>query len=326
MSVNCATAEGTVRYYERFAGRAANGHFRRQHGLVLSSIGIGTYLGNPDEITDKNYADAVVRAAQLGVNVIDSAANYRFQRSERSIGEALQTLANEHGIARDELVICTKGGYLPFDGAPPRNVREYVDETFVKPGIASFDDIVGGMHCMTPAYLQNQLEQSLKNMKLECVDVYYIHNPETQLQYVSEDEFYSRLGHAFEQLEKNRAEGKLAYYGVATWNGFRVAPDSGGYHSLQRMVELAREVGGDGHGFRFIQLPFNERMREGAGVIEMAQRLGVTVVTSASLMQGRIPPRRAIEFVRSQPGITTALIGMSRVEHVEENLAADLRK
>jgi aryl-alcohol dehydrogenase-like predicted oxidoreductase len=257
MSVNCANAEATARYYERFAGRAANGHFRQQHGLVLSSIGIGTYLGNPDETTDANYADAIVRAVQLGVNVIDSAANYRFQRSERSIGEALQTLASEHGIARDELVICTKGGYLPFDGAPPRNVREYVDETFVKPGIASFDEIVGGMHCMTPAYLQNQLEQSLRNMKLECVDVYYIHNPEAQLQSVSEDEFYTRLLHAFEQLEKNRAEGKLAYYGVATWNGFRVAPDSGGHHSLGRMFDAANEVGGEHHGFRFIQLPFN---------------------------------------------------------------------
>src|ERR1044071_7601107 len=100
MSVNCATAEGTKRYHERFADRAANGHCRKQHDLVLSSIGIGTYLGNPDETTDANYTDAVVRAVQLGANVIDSAANYRFQRSERSIGEALQTLA------RDELLIC----------------------------------------------------------------------------------------------------------------------------------------------------------------------------------------------------------------------------
>ncbi len=349
MSVNCANTEGTVRYFERFAGRAANGHFRQQHGLVLSSIGTGTYLGNPDETTDKNYANAVVRAVQLGANVIDSAANYRFQRSERSIGDALQTLANEHGIARDELVICTKGGYLPFDGAPPRNVREYVEETFVKPGIASFNDIVGGMHCMTPAYLQNQLEQSLRNMKLECVDVYYIHNPETQLQYVSEDEFYTRLLHAFEQLEKNRAEGKLAYYGVATWNGFRVAPDSGGHHSLVGMFEAAHEVGGEDHGFRFIQLPFNLAMPEALSlsnetidgdqmaVVEAAAGLGVTVMASASMLQGRVArglpdevrktlgslatdAQTAIQFVRSAPGITTALVGMSSVEHVEENL------
>jgi aryl-alcohol dehydrogenase-like predicted oxidoreductase len=316
----CATHEGTTRYRERFP----HGHFSEQHGLVLSSIGIGTYLGNADATTDDSYTRSIVRAVQLGVNVIDSAANYRFQRSERAIGKALQQLATEHGIAREELVICTKGGYLPFDGAPPRNVREYMNETFVKPGIASFDDIVAGSHCMTPAYLQSQLDQSLRNMGLECVDVYYIHNPESQLQYVSEQEFYYRLKLAFERLEENRRQGKLAHYGVATWNGFRTPPNSGGHHSLARMVELAREVGGEQHGFHFIQLPFNVAMPEGTNVIEEAEQLGVTVVTSASLLQGRIPPQTAIEFARSISGITTMLIGMSRVEHVEENLATDL--
>jgi aryl-alcohol dehydrogenase-like predicted oxidoreductase len=328
-----ATSEGTERYRERFADRTAGNHFRQQQGLVLSSIGIGTYLGNADEATDQNYANAVIRAVELGANVIDSAANYRFQRSERSIGRALKQLTSEHGFAREELVICTKGGYLPFDGAPPRNMREYVIETFVKPGIASFDDIAGGSHCMTPSYLQNQLDQSLRNMELECVDVYYIHNPESQFGYISESEFYSRLKHAFERLEQNRKQGKLVHYGVATWNGFRVPAESSGHHSLVQMVELAREIGGEEHGFRFIQLPFNLAMTEAItlanekldgqqmSVVEAATRLGVTVVASASLLQGRIDPQSAIQLVRSSPGITTALIGMSRVEHVEENLS-----
>lgn len=324
MPAKCATPQGTARYRERFADRLAPNHFREQHGLVLSSIGIGTYLGNPDEATDLAYTHSVVRAVQLGVNVIDTAANYRFQRSERSIGEALKILANEHGIAREELVICTKGGYLPFDGAPPRSVAQYVNETFVKPGIASFEDIVGGGHCMTPSYLQSQIDQSLRNMGIECVDVYYIHNPESQLPHVSEEEFYVRLKRAFERLEENRRQGKLAHYGVATWNGFRMPPDSGQHHSLARMVDLARQVGGEEHGFHFIQLPFNVRMPEATTVIEEAQQLGISVVTSASLLQGRIPPQTAIEFVSSTAGITTALIGMSRVEHVEENLATDL--
>jgi len=320
MLAKCATPEGTRRYRERFAGRSARDHFREQQGLVLSSIGIGTYLGNADGPTDANYASAVVRAVQLGCNVIDTAANYRFQRSERSIGRALKTLASELGIGRDELVICTKGGYVPFDGSPPRNVREYVVETFVKPGIASFEDFVDG-HCMTPSYLESQLDQSLRNMGLDCVDVYYVHNPESQLGYVSETEFYSRLRLAFERLEQNRSQGKLSHYGVATWNGFRVPAESSRHHSLARMVELAREVGGDAHGFHFIQLPFNLAMTEGLAVIEAAQRLGVTVVASASILQGRVPdPQAAIQFVRSTPGITTALVGMSRVEHVEENL------
>ena len=320
MPAKCATPEGTARYRERFADR----HFSEQHGLMLSSIGIGTYLGNPDAATDADYTRAIVRAVQLGVNVIDSAANYRFQRSERSIGAALKLLAAEHGIAREELVICTKGGYLPFDGAPPRSVAQYFQETFVKPGIASFEDVVAGSHCMTPSYLQSQLDQSLRNMGLECVDVYYIHNPESQLGHVSEEEFYDRIKQAFARLEENRREGKLAHYGVATWNGFRTPPNSGHHHSLTRMVELAREVGGEQHGFHFIQLPFNVAMPEATRVFDEAQRSGITVVASASLMQGRIPPQTAIEFARSHPGLTTALIGMSRVEHVEENLAADL--
>ena len=321
---NCATPEATARYRERFAGRAAENHFRQREGLYFSSIGIGTYLGNADEATDARYRDAVVRAVQLGVNVIDTAANYRFQRSERSIGDALKLLTTEHGFAREELVICTKGGYIPFDGAPVRDVRSYIEETFVKPGIASFDDFVGGSHCMTPEYLQNQLDQSLRNLGVECVDVYYVHNPESQLGHVSESEFYYRLQRAFERLEQNRSAGKLRYYGVATWNGFRVPPDSREHHSLVRMVELARSAGGESHGFRFIQLPYNLAMPEAIVVADEAGRLGVTVVASASLLQGRVALRvgaqKAIQFVRSTPGITTALVGMSRVEHVEENL------
>lgn len=332
-----ATPQGTARYRERFTGRAAHDHFRTREGLQLSSIGIGTYLGNPDEATDQRYQDAVVRAVQLGVNVIDSAANYRFQRSERSIGEALKALTSEHGFAREELLICTKGGYLPFDGAPPRDIHHYIDETFIEPGIASFDDFVGGSHCMTPAYLQSQLDQSLKNLGLDTVDVYYIHNPESQLEYVMEAEFYHRLQDAFERLEENRHDGKLRYYGVATWNGFRTPANSHEHHSLARMVELARQMGGSNHGFRFIQLPLNLAMPEAIAVAHEATELGVTVIASGSLLQARLArglpeqirvplgqlktdAQTALQFVRSAPGITTALVGMSSVAHVEENL------
>src|SRR5688500_17611151 len=99
---NHATPDGTEHYRERFAAHAAENHFRPQQGLTLSSIGIGTYLGNPDEATDENYANAIVRAVESGVNVIDSAANYRFQRSERAIGRALKTLV-DRGFSREEL-------------------------------------------------------------------------------------------------------------------------------------------------------------------------------------------------------------------------------
>jgi aryl-alcohol dehydrogenase-like predicted oxidoreductase len=299
----CATPEGTARYRERFR-HAADDYFRLQQNLSLSSIGIGTYLGDANEETDKRYTEAVARAVELGANVIDTAANYRFQRSERSIGAALGELA-ERGFAREEVVICTKGGYLPFDGAPPRDVRKYIEENFVAPGIATFADIAGGAHCMTPRYLENQLEQSLRNMKLDCVDVYYVHNPESQLGAVSAAEFQQRLRAAFKFLEQGVASGKIKNYGVATWNGFRVEPDSPGYHSLEQMIETAREAGGKDHHFGFIQLPLNLAMPEA-----LFFPLG-SLATDA---------QTGIQFVRSAPGITTALVGMSSVAHVEENL------
>jgi aryl-alcohol dehydrogenase-like predicted oxidoreductase len=345
----CATLEGTSRYKDRFQNDAAPGHFRLEQQLWLPSIGIGTYLGRHDSETDTRYTEAVVRAVELGSNMIDTAANYRFQRSERAIGDALKLMIDKKAINRDEIVICTKGGYLPFDGEPPTDVRSYVEETFVRTGIAEISDIVGGSHCMTPAYLQSQLDQSLMNLNLKCIDVYYIHNPESQLAAVSRDEFDARLRAAFERLEQNIKEGKIKKYGVATWNGFRVAPNAREYHSLESMVEIAREAGGDEHGFGFIQLPLNLAMPEALvlenqtcmdkqmSVLEAASALGITVVASASLLQGKVArgipehirealgglatdAQTGVQFVRSTPGVTTALIGMSRVEHVEENL------
>jgi aryl-alcohol dehydrogenase-like predicted oxidoreductase len=349
-----ATLEGTTRYRERLQGEtiAAN-HFRLEQNLWLSSLGIGTYLGKPDAATDARYTETVARAVALGANVVDTAANYRFQRSERSIGAALRTLIeNDATVARDEIVICTKGGYIPFDGDPPNGqegVRRYIEETFIKPGIATAADIAGGSHCMTPKYLAHQIDQSLRNMNLASIDVYYIHNPESQLSSVSRAEFETRLRAAFEELERAVAAGKIKNYGVATWNGFRVAPEAKGFHSLERMVELAREAGGERHHLRFIQLPFNLAMPEaltvsnqtfqGAEVslLEAARALEVTVVASASILQGKVardlsPDIReplgslasdaltAIQFTRSTPGITTALVGMSHLAHVEENL------
>src|ERR1700740_3843704 len=86
-----ASAQGTLRYAARFQGRSAAGHFREiPGGQVLSSIGIGTYLGDPDPKTDKGYGGAVVAAVEGGFNVRDSAVNYRFHRTERPIGSALR--------------------------------------------------------------------------------------------------------------------------------------------------------------------------------------------------------------------------------------------
>jgi len=347
-----ATTEGTSNYKERFTGAVAEGHFRQSQGLWMSSIGLGTYLGAPDERTDEAYRAAVKRAAGLGCNLFDAAANYRCQRSERSIGDALADLFAQGAASRDEVIVSTKGGFIPFDGAPPRSRQEmtaYLEETFIKPGVCKWNDFVQSSHCMTPAYIAHQLDQSLRNLKFECVDIYYIHNPESQLAEVSPAEFYKRLRAAFEFLETAVADGKVSIYGTATWNGYREPSNSPEALSLERVAEIAREVAGDGHHFKVVQAPFNLAMTEAftnvnqtlngekVTFLEAAEGLGITVMASGSILQSRLssglPPtvsaslrglrtdaQRAIQFTRSTPGIDVALIGMSNVAHVEENL------
>jgi aryl-alcohol dehydrogenase-like predicted oxidoreductase len=344
--MTAATLEGTKRYSEKWRGRAADEHFREANGLVVSSIGIGTYLGQPTPDVDAAYTESVVAAVESGINFIDSAINYRFQRSERSIGAALAQLAGK-GIPREEVVVCAKGGYLTPSGAMPSDPNHYFFEEYIQPGVFSAKDIAGGGHCMTPRFLENQLARSLKNLAVDCVDVYYLHNPETQLGEVPKPEFIKRIREAFAFLESGVRDGKIQFYGMATWNGFRQDARARDAMQLGEFAAIAKEIAGDRHRFRFVQLPFNLGMTEAltlgnqtiAGkqitVMEAASELGITLIASASLLQGQVarnlPPfvaqalgldndaERALQFARSAPGITTALVGMSRVEHVRAN-------
>ncbi|MFN0123594.1 MAG: aldo/keto reductase [Blastocatellia bacterium] len=347
-----ADSQGTQRYVSRMQNITVSEHFRLAQGLWMSSIGLGSYLGDPDDTGDAAYAAAVRRAAALGCNVFDTASNYRFQRSERAFGAALAGEFAAGTLARDEVIVTTKGGYIPFDTAPPRSRADftnYLQETFVRPGVCAAEDFVEGSHCMTPGFLAHQLDQSLRNLRLDCLDVYYLHNPESQFAGTGREEFYVKLRAAFAFLESAVAAGKIAMYGTATWGGYRAPENGRDYLSLEQVVETARAVAGDGHHFRVVQLPYNLSMIEALGnmnqvvngehmnVLEAAEQLGVTVMTSASILQSRLasglPPivgevfgglrtdaQRAIQFTRSAPGVTTALIGMSQVAHVEENL------
>jgi aryl-alcohol dehydrogenase-like predicted oxidoreductase len=344
-----ATAEATRRYTERFKGRLADGNFRAlARGPLLSTLGLGTYLGPEDGATDVMYQDAALRAVELGVNVIDTAVNYRHQRSERAIRTALATAIGRGVVGRDEVVVATKGGFIPFDGTVPRDARGYFSSTYLETGIIKPGDVARGAHCMTPRYLRDQIDKSRANLGLETLDIYYLHNPETQLGEVDRVELERRLRAAFEALEAAVADGSIARYGAATWTGFRADPTAADYLSLAELVAIAREAGGQDHHFEVIQLPYNLGMPEAftranqrvndrtVPVLEAARQLGITVVASASVHQGQLtrnlPPliteyipglasdaQRALQFVRSTPGVGTALVGMKSVVHVEEN-------
>jgi aryl-alcohol dehydrogenase-like predicted oxidoreductase len=334
-----ATPSATRAFCDR--QRSDPSHFRAWRDLTLSSIGVGTYLGDDSDETDRAYAASLGRAFERGFNVFDTAINYRNQRAERVIGATLRDAIAAGKIARAEVLVCTKAGYLTGDGARPADTHTYFEETYFKPKIIDRATLVARSHCIAPSYLADQLERSRRNLGLETIDVFYLHNPETQLAEVTRAEFAARMRKAFAFLEGAVAEGKIGWYGTATWEGYRRAPEAADGLRLSELLSIAREVGGADHHFGAIQLPFNLAMPEAYTLVNQddvsllvaAQRAGLFVTTSASILQGRLAQldlefpgsgldtsaQHALQLVRSTPGVGTAIVGMRRVEHVEEN-------
>lgn len=353
-----ANAAGTTRYQSRFAHQFVSDYFRTSwQGVTVSSIGIGTYLGEPSAGDDAAYVAAIEHAARSGVNVIDTALNYRGQRSERAVGAALRGLTTSGDLSRDELLVCTKGGYIPLGAQAPASrdeYREYVKREFVDTEILRPAEIVGGGHSLAPRFIRFCLAKSRQNLGVRCVDIYYLHNPEQQSSAVSRDELLARIRSAFLILEDAASRGEIGVYGCATWNGLRSSPDAADHLELETLVALARDAGGKDHHFRVVQMPISLAMPEGIRAptqsvrgqlmpaAEAAAALDLMVVGSATLMQGKLSSglptavadafpaldsdaQRAIAFACSAPGVTTALVGMKRVEHVDENLRAEAR-
>ncbi|MEO8879177.1 MAG: aldo/keto reductase [Gemmatimonadaceae bacterium] len=351
-----ATAAGTARYGARAAAKLSSDFLRplTHEGVLVSSIGLGSYLGECDEADDIRYADTAHHAIATGINLLDTAINYRCQRSERAFGKALSRAVRMETAARDEIVVCTKGGYIPLDGTQPASREEYNDyvkREYIDSGILAADDIVAGGHCLAPAFLADQLARSRANLGVETIDLYYLHNPEQQLDAIDDATLELRLRAAFELLEARCAAGEIGGYGCATWNGLRTPPGERGHLSLAMLVRLAREIAGDDHHFHAVQLPVNLALNEAVRtqtqrigdrpltVLEAASELGVAVVASASLLQAKLASKlpqqmrealpglttdaqRAIAFVRGLPVIASALVGMRSAGHVRENLAA----
>lgn len=339
-----ATPEGTKKFAQNSGVNQDN--FKEFVNLTLSNVGIGTYLGDADARTDELVSAAVKQSILSGVNVVDTAINYRAQKAERSVGKAISELIQENKITRDQIFVSTKNGYVTNDGDVQLGFWEYVKQEYTNKGVVKEGDITSGYHCMTSTYLSDQLDRSLKNLDLECVDLMYLHNAvEGQIKDVSKEQFLKNLQSVFELYEQKRDEGKIKFYGMATWECFRVPHDNPQYLSLEDTVNMAKKVGGENHGFKFIQLPFNlyydqallgktqTLQNNPVSALESATRLGIGVFTSVPLMQGRLlqpgvmpefsdlkPSMRALQFIRSSPGVLAPLVGQKSADHVSENL------
>ena len=339
-----ATFEGTKEFSKNSGINLEN--FKEFQNLFLSNVGIGTYLGDPDAKTDELVKNAVKQSIQSGINVIDTAINYRSQKAERSVGKAIAELVKENKINRNQIFVSSKNGYVTNDADVQLEFWEYVKEEYSQKGVIQEGDVTSGYHCMTTSYLSDQLDRSLKNLDLECLDLMYLHNAvEGQIKDVSKEKFLENLKSVFELYEQKRDEGKIKFYGMATWECFRVPFDNPQYISLEDTVNMAKKIGGENHGFRFIQLPYNMNYdqallaknqllgTENVSILEAATRLGVGVFTSVPFMQGKLltpgtmpefnnlkPSLGALQFIRSSPGVLAPLVGQKSTEHVLENL------
>ena len=352
-----ASTEATKQFVSRFTSAFEPQFYRAgPGGLAVSSLGLGTYLGECDATDDACYARTVSRALVSGVNLIDTAINYRCQRSERAVGAALRQAIAAGEIARDAVIVCTKGGYVPLDDTPPASrdeYRAYLKREYFDTGVLAADDLVAGGHSLAPAFLRHSIATSLRNLGLRTIDVYYLHNPEQQVAAYTPQSVRERLRAAFMVLEDAVSRGDIACYGCATWHALRLPPGAKGHLSLADLVACASEVAGDAHHFRVVQMPVNLALPEAVRVptqpmgkhgslvpaLEAATALGLTTVASAALMQSqltrdlpdtirehfpslRTDAQRALAFVRSLPGLTAALVGMRSQAHLEENLAS----
>lgn len=346
-----ATTAGT----RAFALRqdVAPDHFTRPDALWLASLGFGSLRGDPGGVDDLLYRSALADYLEAAGNVVNTALSDRFQTSERAIGHALRRAFAEGKVAREEIVVVTKGGALTPDGARVRDhaaAQRDLYSTYVDSGLVDLEDVHRG-HVLTPRFLLDQIERSRRNLGLATLDYYLIQEPEIHLRTLGVDGFRRALVRAFEALESAVSRGWIGAYGLATWDGF-LLPDSDRSHlSIVDLFEIALEVGQAEHHLRAIQLPYGLAMGEGAAlasqlgpdgrsraILESLRDTGTVVFASAPLYGGRLVGRvpafvraafpeaptdatAALQFTRSTAAITTAVVGMRDPAHVAENMA-----
>lgn len=300
----------------------------------LSKIAIGTFKGDMGQEVSDEYKQAIKKCLANGINVIDTAINYRYTESEIAVGEAIRELVDSGSIERDDVFVTTKGGFM---GAPYAWGLRNQDEIKYK-------------HSIRPAFIKHCLNTSYKNLKLKTIDLYFLHNPETALNYLDAEEFYSTLLQNFVMLEGEVQRGRIRGYGLATWPGLRANPEDKNYIDLNRVLEIAKIAAGyKPHNFIGIELPVNVLMNESfvypnqmhngklVTVLDFAINNNIKVFSSNSVLYGEdsekinthynydyelTSPQKSLVFLKSIPGITSAIVGMKKSANVDSAIDA----
>ncbi|QOY53798.1 aldo/keto reductase [Candidatus Sulfurimonas marisnigri] len=345
-----ATLKDTNNFAKKFSNY--KDFYIKHNDLIFSKLGLGTFNAEPykEENYVFHYIEGVKEAVKNGINLVDTASNYRYGQSEKEIGEALKELFEEGISKREELIICSKGGFIQLDYPFPENPYTWIEENIIDKNLAKSEDIELDQHCMTPDFLEYSCRRSIENLGVDALDIYYLHNPEMQLLKLGEKEFYKMVEKVFARFEKLADEGLFNSYGVCVWNGFTAENQE--LISLEKLLKIAVKVGGENHRFKYIQLPFNMAKtnayttptqvvnKEECTIIQAAHRLNIGVISSSSLLQMKLFKKSfsaetgavlddtmtltsdiqlALQFVRSTPGIISSLFASKVPVHVKEN-------
>ncbi len=125
------------------------------------------------------------------VNFLDTAINFRYQKSEKTIAAALIYLIKKSKISREELFLSTKGGFVHED-ADLGITADVVLDKLVNSGQIEASDVYDS-NCIHPKFLELQLNTSLTNLGVDAIDCYSLNLPEIHLYRQDNASFYKSL-------------------------------------------------------------------------------------------------------------------------------------
>ncbi|MGO9567417.1 MAG: aldo/keto reductase [Desulfomonilaceae bacterium] len=324
-------------------------YWRLPDGNLVSAICLGTRTGSPDESTDSRLEEVIRFALQQGLNFFDTGPDYRLGRSEKVLGRSLLRAFDERLTSPDQVCVMTKVGSIPPSLHCERS-RSLKLECGQAVAPTSYRPRRFGGKCFEASWIAESIKRSRFNLSIETLGVVLLDGLEWGLAAWGTS-WPDKVSALFETLESERSSGWIKWYGISSGVGVFCVPRHYLHLPIGSLVNLARGVGGLSHGFRFIEVPFNAENL--AAATRMAQPLNgivgsvllaamdhqLEVLACSPFNHGRLFDRIRTEtfieekgvtfsaaqwmlqFARSMPGISCAVLGTTREDHLEQALA-----